>query len=852
MKQFICPTNAKAPETNIVKRQKVAGWQHAGWQDVRITVLSDRLFRVEQSSDGGGFTDKATQVVWFRNFGEVNYSVTETPDSLIIRTDACSLIWNGTQANSFIVFNGSDEKIALDNAENLLGTYRTLDRCDGSMCRLPAPFCSEQVYPVYLRPGILARNGVSVLDDSISLLLEDDGLIKPRTAPEEDIYIFAFGHQYRAALKAYFDLCGPAPLIPRYAFGNWWSRYYNYTEKTYLHLMDSFKAQRLPFTVATIDMGWHWSTTVDEEKHITELGKNDEYHGFNNGWTGYSWNTHFFPDYKRFLKELKKRGLHITVNLHPSEGVRWWEDCYREFAEAMGVNPDSEKWIKFDMTDPLFIQNYFDILHHPMEDAGVDFWWIDWQQGTVSRVPGLDPLWMLNHYHYLDNSARHLSQKDAPDSGLILSRFAGNGSHRYPLGFTGDTYVTWDSLKFIPYFTATASNIGFTWWSHDIGGHMRGYKDDELYVRYIQFGVFSPINRLHSTDYQLLTKEPRFYMNGSGLIAGEFLRLRHRMIPFLHSASYNTTRDGLALIEPLYYEWPEAPEAYQYGNTYLFGQQLLCVPITSHSVTEGMAEAETWLPAGVWTDIFTGEEYYVPAGGRIAKLVRYLDSFPVLLREGGFFVLDNRGLTNDCSLPDSLEVMCACGTGSYILHEEIAPGKAPNGSNADCSIADCGIADCSIADCSIADCNVADTRFSSFGSDGLQRIRIETSAGSPARRILLRFVNIDEGKASVTANGSPIDFTSDDNGRLTVEFDLTPETAYEIAVSYTPSAFAHRMNQIADTITRLMMTIAEKQQWDKIVFARTADPIAVPTAYPDGSALPEIIADRFREVTLFF
>jgi alpha-glucosidase (family GH31 glycosyl hydrolase) len=139
-----------------------------------------------------------------------------------------------------------------------------------------------------------------------------------------------------------------------------------------------------------------------------------------------------------------------------------------------------------------------------MEEEGVDFWWIDWQQGNTTKIEGLDPLWMLNHYHYLDS-------RRSGARGLTFSRYAGPGSHRYPVGFSGDTVISWDSLAFQPYFTANASNIGYGWWSHDIGGHMMGYRDDELYLRWLEFGVLSPIMRLHSTAIEVLGKEPWKY-----------------------------------------------------------------------------------------------------------------------------------------------------------------------------------------------------------------------------------------------------------------------------------------------------------------------------------------------------
>ncbi len=144
-----------------------------------------------------------------------------------------------------------------------------------------------------------------------------------------------------------------------------------------------------------------------------------------------------------------------------------------------------------------------------MEEDGVDFWWIDWQQGGLTRQPGLDPLWGLDHLHYLDSARNDGSDySERNPRPLTFSRYAGPGSHRYPIGFSGDTVVTWESLKFQPEFTACASNIGYGWWSHDIGGHMFGYRDEELEVRWYQLGAFSPINRLHSTDSPFNGKEP--------------------------------------------------------------------------------------------------------------------------------------------------------------------------------------------------------------------------------------------------------------------------------------------------------------------------------------------------------
>ena len=247
---------------------------------------------------------------------------------------------------------------------------------------------------------------------------------------------------------------------------------------------------------------------------------------------------------------LHKRNMKITLNVHPADGVRAYEQAYERVAKRMGIDPDSQEPVQFDVTDRHFLEVYFEELHHPLEEEGVDFWWLDWQQGTVTKIPGLDPLWMLNHFHYLDSARRGKRR-------LTFSRYAGIGSHRYPIGFSGDTVISWDSLKFQPYFTATASNAGYGWWSHDIGGHMHGVRDDELTARWVQLGVFSPLNRLHSTDNPFNGKEPWKYNKITQSIMEEFLRLRHKLVPYLYTMNRYASRDGQPLVRPMYWMEPE-------------------------------------------------------------------------------------------------------------------------------------------------------------------------------------------------------------------------------------------------------------------------------------------------------
>lgn len=596
--------------------------------DVRITYLSPYLIRVE----AGKFTDLASQTVWFRRFEAGRMDVTAKGNIITVETDgAVFTVKNKKPYSVLIKDTGKTEIFA--KQKNLKGTCRTLDMVSG---------------PTRLDDGLITENGAYLLDDSNTLLLDDKGRFVQREGGR-DYYAFAYGKNYRETIRAFYAISSPVPVIPRYALGVWWSRYHAYTQQEYLDLMAEFKKREIPLTVATVDMDWHWVHSIKEKFGVSY-----------NGWTGYSWNTDLFPDYKEFLKKLKEDNLHVTLNLHPADGVHCYEDMYEEMAKAIGIDHKTKKRVDFRCGSDEFWNAYFDILHKPYERDGVDFWWIDWQQGKKSDVKGLDPLPALNHYHTLDNA-------EDGRMPMILSRYAGLGSHRYPLGFSGDTFINWKTLNFQPYFTVNSANAAYSWWSHDIGGHHFGYKDDDLYLRWLEFGVFSPILRLHSTADQLLGKEPWKYRSDVYRSAKYWFNFRHRLIPYIFTMDHRTHSEGIALCEPMYYSYPENPIAYTVKNQYMFGSELLCCPITQPQHREiNMGSVCAYIPKGRWVDIFTGQAYN---GERSVVLMRELDTIPVLAREGGIIPLSaDRG--NSVENPTCLELWAMSGNGEFTLIED--------------------------------------------------------------------------------------------------------------------------------------------------------------------------------------
>ena len=351
---------------------------------VRITYLTSRLIRVES----GAFTDLASYTVWFRNFDEGNMEVSQSGSKIIVETE--DVIFTIKKAKPYSVyFKNTKNTEVFSKQKNLKGTRRTLDMTFGK---------------VPLDDGFITKNGAYLLDDSKTMLINEKGNFVARDKNSKDYYAFAYGRNYRETIKAFYKISSPTPLIPRFALGVWWSRYHAYTQQEYLDLMARFKAENIPLTVATVDMDWHWVKDIQHKFGVKYRG-----------WTGYSWNTELFPDYKAFLNKLKADNLHITLNLHPADGIHSYEDMYKEMAKAVGIDPAKKKKVDFQCGNDVFWNAYFDVLHKPYEKDGVDFWWIDWQQGKKSDVKGLDPLNALNHYHYLDNA-------ESGQMPMILSR----------------------------------------------------------------------------------------------------------------------------------------------------------------------------------------------------------------------------------------------------------------------------------------------------------------------------------------------------------------------------------------------------------------------------------------------
>jgi len=465
-----------------------------------------------------------------------------------------------------------------------------------------------------------------------------------------DWYFFAYGDDYRGALGDFVKIAGSVPLPPRSAFGLWWSRYWAYSDDEIRALVREFRDHGVPLDVLVIDMDWHTTDSLSFRQPVRDAA------GELIGWTGYTWNRELFPDPARLLRWLREQGLKVTLNLHPASGIPVHEERFAEFVRAIHPSnappqgaapaqppapaltpaavsqPPGEASIPLELASRRWMSALFDVVLRPLERMGVDFWWLDWQAGrTVPGWPGLDPVFWLNHVFFCE------AERRGDRRPLLFHRWGGLGNHRYQIGFSGDTASSWAALEFQPGFTATAANVAYGYWSHDLGGHHGEDRDPELYLRWLQYGVLSPIVRVHSTKVAGLDR--RFWRQPFTELLREAVLFRYALIPYLYTAARIAHDTGVSLCRPLYYSEPGREEAYEAPGEYFVGEDLLAAPVTAKTDRDtGLAHRRIWLPPGRWYEWWSGALLH---GDQTHRRAFTLDEIPLYARAGAVIPLSS-------------------------------------------------------------------------------------------------------------------------------------------------------------------------------------------------------------------
>ena len=618
----------------------------------RFTVLTPEMIRI-QYSDRSLFEDRATFAIVNRRLPVPAFTAVEKDGYLEIKTSALTLkykiggVIDGRKPSAEVLnismqLNGRPVLWypGKDDAMNLKGTTRTLDGQIGDNKRQE------------LENGLLSRAGWSIIDES-PLTRRGDGsntfvfdkqvdgidwVAEPVDKQAIDWYFLGYGHQYKKALGDFIKVAGRQPMPPLYVLGYWYSKYQRYTSDEFMEIVNDVKRFNIPMDVMIFDMDWHTQ-----------------------GWTGWTWDRTAIPDPEGLIDWMHQHGLKVSLNLHPADGVDDDEDFFNDLREDMGLDKQTKR-VPWNLSDGRFYHNMFKHIIRARERQGVDFWWLDWQQNLTSKyVDGLGETFWCNHVFYNDMRLNRPNHRP-----LIFHRWGGLGSHRYPIGFSGDSFTTYGTLAWQPYFTATASNVGFGYWGHDLGGHQQtGGNDPEIYLRWMQFGVFTPIFRTHATNWEGIERRIWKYSNFPSLL--ETVKLRYALMPYIYTAARQAYDTGVSLCRPLYYEWPEVNNAYLFEDEYMFGDDILVAPVVTKPESDGMTARRTWLPEGRWFDVCRNK---VVEGNRTFTDRYAMEEIPYFFRAGSVIV-NNPPMMNLNTRPDRLILkVVPGGNGQTKLYED--------------------------------------------------------------------------------------------------------------------------------------------------------------------------------------
>lgn len=603
----------------------------------RFTILTERLIRLEYS-ETGVFENRPTELVLYRNTPVVPFEKREYGKFIEIQTKYFKLTYRknkpfkGTSLNSM-----ANLKVELLNSDRIW-YYGNPEATEARNYGAPG-VSLDDANKLKLKMGLYSPYGYSYIDDSNGMVFKEDGTIIERPEGNIDIYLFMYLKDFALCLKDYYSITGYPALIPRYALGNWWSRNIEYDDESLKDLITKFEENEIPLSVILLDKDWH-------------------IRNFNNKLldTGFTWDFDKFSSPKSMIEYMHNKGIRLGLNINTKDGIYPYEQHYEDVKKYLKEN--EEGFIPFNVYDSRTLEVYLKVLIHPLDSYGVDFYWLD-DDGKKD----IKKLWLLDHYHFMD------MKKDYKRRSMIVTRNPGVAAHRYPVLYSGKTIVSWDTLNMIPLHNSSATNIGVSFWGHDIGGYYKGEEDSELYTRYVQLGVFSPILKFGSDKGKYYKREPWKWGVKTLEVVNDYLLLRHELIPYLYTESYKYHKYGMPLISPVYYKYPEMYDDINYRNGYYLGSELFVCPIIKKKDTVmNRVIHKFFLPDGMWYDFFTGKKF---PGGR-AHLSFFRDEdYPVFAKAGSIITLGHNSNINDTTPPDNLEIQIFPGrSNSYNLYED--------------------------------------------------------------------------------------------------------------------------------------------------------------------------------------
>lgn len=593
----------------------------------RIQVLTERLIRFEYS-ENGRFVDAASARVIRRKFPLPQFLFKEDAAFVYLETKYVNIKYQKNSKFSertlsgVINYSKKDWFYNQKEVKNYGGTTVSLD----NTLKMPN-----------LNKGLFNPDFYFVFDDSDSLVMDECSNVYKREDGSKDFYLFAYSNDFNEVLQDYFNLTGYPDFVPRYSLGNWWSRDIPYSDEHIVPLINKFRMNNIPISIFLFDKDWSYK---DEKISKT---------------SGFTFNPNLIKNPENTIDLLHQINVRVGVKINPKDGIFPYEKNF-EIASRY-INLNDKGFITFNPYDARFIDLYLKMFIHPLEKLGIDLFWNDYD-----NLNDLNSLFLLNDY----------MKKNLERNGLrslTLARNANFAPHRYGVLYSGHNIVSFDVLKMLPLFNIKASNIGVAYWSHDIGGSIDGIEDGELYIRSVEFGVFSPFLRFNTESGNYFKREPWRWDIVTNNIVSYYLRLRNQIIPYLYTEVYHYHHNGISTIRPLYLDVPFVYDDPMYINEYYFGSSMLISPIIKRSdPLINRTIQRFYIPEGTWYDFKSGKKF---VGNKKYVSFYRIEDYPVFVKAGGIIPTSGINDVMTTNAPKELEIHVFPGkSNSYNLYED--------------------------------------------------------------------------------------------------------------------------------------------------------------------------------------
>ena len=622
-----------------------------------ITAINDASFEVFYQPEGvkqlpsfalaDGVKDRTTIKTKLEAFaGYLEFSTANltahinlSPFSISYYRDGKLLVAEEAGLFSFDTIRGF--RFALQEDEKIMGGGQRVLGMDRRGQRMPLynrahyGYTTESSQMYYSLPAVMSTKMYAIgFDNSASGFLDightQKDVLQFEANSGRTSYIISSGESYADLVSNFVDMTGKQPLPPRWALGNYASRFGYKTQEQTLDTINTFLAEDFPVDAIVLDLYWFGP---DIKGHMGNL----------------EWDKNAFPEPEKMIKQLNEKGVKTILITEPFilSTSSQWDSAVENDALARSIGGGPKRFdFYFGNTGLVDVfdkasQDWFWQFYEGLDEQGVAGWWGDLGEPEVHpsdslhRFEGNVVTGDEIHNAYGHKWAQMVYERQTKlrpnERPFIMMRSGFIGSQRYGMiPWTGDVSREWGGLKPQVELALQMSMFGLAYTHSDLGGFAGGEVfDPELYIRWMQYGVFQPVYRPHAQDN--IAPEPVFHDQKTKDITREFVKLRYRMLPYNYSLSFENSLFGTPMMRPTFFN--TASDDIENATSYFWGDAFLVQPVTE----AGVETVSLSLPSGVWFNYWNDLKLENASESiKNVTIAAPLEQMPVLVKAGAF------------------------------------------------------------------------------------------------------------------------------------------------------------------------------------------------------------------------